>query len=57
MDLFTTLVKLAQEEIPQDRFIDGKICKIIVPSTYMKFFNSFFFVNILINIYRFRSTS
>ena len=56
MDLFTTLVKLAQEEIPQDRFIDGKICKII-PSTYMKFFNSFFFVNIFINIYRFRSTS
>ena len=41
MDLFTTLVKLAQEEIPQDRFIDGKIRKII-PSTYMKFFNSFF---------------
>ena len=42
MDLFTTLVELAQEEIPQDRFIDGKICKII-PSTCMKFFNSFFF--------------
>ena len=41
MDLFTTLVELAQEEIPQDRFIDGKIC-IIIPSTCMKFFNSFF---------------
>lgn len=50
MDLFTTLVELAQEEIPQDRFIDGKICKII-PSTCMKFFNSLFFVNIFINTY------
>ena len=25
MDLFTTLVKLAHEEIPQDRFIDGNL--------------------------------
>ena len=25
MDLFTTLVKLAHEEIPQDRFIDGNV--------------------------------